>query len=112
MKALVVVMLVFAATGALAAPEKKSGAQDQQLQKRIEGAKARVLETLKDPDSAKFKEVYVASDGETLCGSVNSKNSYGGYVGFQSFMIEPDGRLFFDDSGPSFPGMIQMACKK
>lgn len=112
MKLFVMIMLAFAAFAATAAPEKKSDVQEKLTQKRIESAKARVLDTLKDPDSAKFKDVYVAADGETLCGSINSKNSYGGYVGFQNFMIDADGRLFFDDSGPSFPGMIQMACKR
>ena len=46
--------------------------------------------SLKDPDSAKFKDIrFTPGDSEgtwNMCGSVNSKNSYGGYGGFQTFM--------------------------
>lgn len=45
--------------------------------------------TLKDPDSAHFKWLpvtYVPGTPATdYCGLVNSKNSYGGYVGFHKF---------------------------
>jgi hypothetical protein len=46
---------------------------------------------LKDADSAKFKDVIVVTldkKGHSLmilCGAVNSKNSFGGYVGYQRF---------------------------
>lgn len=116
MKSFVIIAsaLALVASAATAAPaqQKKTDAEEQLRQKRIEVAKARILDALKDPESARFKEVYVAADGETMCGAVNSKNSMGGYVGFQNFMIEATGRIFFDDSGPSFPGMIEMACKR
>lgn len=39
---------------------------------------------LKDPDSAKFREIL--STKERICGQINSKNSYGGYVGFKRFI--------------------------
>lgn len=35
---------------------------------------------LRDPDSAQFGRMYVARDG-FVCGFVNAKNSFGGYVG-------------------------------
>lgn len=43
---------------------------------------------LKDPDAAKFKWVKLAEKSWYVhyCGMVNSKNSYGGYVGFQPFV--------------------------
>jgi hypothetical protein len=43
---------------------------------------------LKDPDSAKFRNMrFVKYNGRTVvCGEVNSKNSYGGYVGFENFV--------------------------
>jgi hypothetical protein len=52
------------------------------------------MERLKDPDSAKFRNVYVleiaSKDGKPLCyavcGQVNAKNSYGGYNGFGWFI--------------------------
>ena len=52
------------------------------------GEKA-VLSRLKDPDSAEFKDVFFARAKDNVpvvCGEVNSKNSFGGFVGFQSFI--------------------------
>lgn len=43
-------------------------------------AKEAVLSSLKDPESAQFKNI------KGYCGEVNSKNSYGGYVGFKKFV--------------------------
>lgn len=53
----------------------------------IEKAKEAIKNQLKDPDSAKFRNVRVSNfnDGQILCGEVNSKNSYGGYVGYRIF---------------------------
>lgn len=56
-----------------------------------------VRDALKDPDSANFKDLYkVGREGEepTICGQVNAKNSYGGYIGFKSFYITPEGKLY------------------
>jgi hypothetical protein len=50
-----------------------------------------VKNKLKDPDSAKFKWMKLADGAITTssaivyCGLVNSKNGYGGYVGYQPF---------------------------
>lgn len=44
---------------------------------------------LKDPDAAKFRNVFaVGTDkgGVLVCGQVNSRNSFGGYTGFGGFM--------------------------
>lgn len=48
-----------------------------------------VKNKIKDPDSAKFRSVYFhqGADGiPVTCGEVNSKNSLGGYVGYQRFV--------------------------
>jgi hypothetical protein len=45
----------------------------------IEDAKAAVLGTLVDPDSARFSDVKVK--GNIVCGWVNAKTSHGGYGG-------------------------------
>jgi hypothetical protein len=42
-----------------------------------------VKESLKDPYSAKFKDI--KKSGISFCGKVNSKNSFGGYGGFKGF---------------------------
>lgn len=47
---------------------------------------------LKDPDSAKFRNIFISAKGwpkagnRTVCGEINSKNSYGAYVGFIPFI--------------------------
>ncbi len=54
----------------------------------IKNAEINLLDKLKDPDSAKFYDVRVVTNSQgkkAVCGLVNSKNSYGGYVGKQSF---------------------------
>lgn len=55
---------------------------------------------LKDPDSAKFQNVntffdeFILDSGNSaitraaICGQVNSKNSYGGYAGFNNFIVD------------------------
>jgi hypothetical protein len=64
------------------APQAKS---DQPL---VHEAKAAVISHLRDPDSAKFGDVYANNKG-VVCGSVNAKNAYGGYVGFSAFWYDP-----------------------
>lgn len=44
-----------------------------------------VLDHLKDPDSAKFRNLTTSVDAIFLCGEVNAKNSMGGYMGFKRF---------------------------
>lgn len=59
----------------------------------VERAKAAVAHDLKDPWSARFRDVHVHHDFEdwkTVCGQVNAKNSYGAYSGFQRFFYVED----------------------
>jgi hypothetical protein len=43
---------------------------------------------LKDPDSAQFRDVRACpGDADSFTGEVNSKNSFGGYVGFVQFYV-------------------------
>ncbi|MGP9499594.1 MULTISPECIES: hypothetical protein [unclassified Halomonas] len=62
---------------------------------QIEEAQAAVRGALKDPDSANFRDVHgisVAEDGPLIavCGEVNAKNSYGGYIGYNRFAYTAD----------------------
>jgi len=54
--------------------------------------KEAVLDQLKDPASAEFRNVNVStfSGSPLVCGEVNAKNSHGGYTGFRHFMIKED----------------------
>ncbi len=75
-----------------------------------------VRESLKDPDSAKFGTMKSGVDEKNLisvCGYVNSKNSYGGYVGMTRFLgvINPETNNFgivdiADSSG------IELVCER
>lgn len=52
----------------------------------IAGAEASVSSALKDPQSAQFTDVHIF-DGPMICGMVNAKNSFGGYVGPRRFFV-------------------------
>jgi len=48
-----------------------------------------VLSNLKDPESAKFGQTYISTDKNGVhyvCGTVNTKNGFGGMTGFQPFI--------------------------
>jgi hypothetical protein len=49
---------------------------------------AKIMERLKDPDSAKFSGLFVSksSGSPVVCGLVDGKNSFGGYNGYQRFI--------------------------
>jgi hypothetical protein len=49
--------------------------------------KDHLLRRLKDPGSAQFRGVHVShrAGAPVLCGEINSKNSFGGYTGFERF---------------------------
>lgn len=53
----------------------------------INDVKQAIADGMKDPDSAKFRNVRIKPyhGGQIACGEVNSKNSYGAYVGYQRF---------------------------
>lgn len=54
--------------------------------------KQATLEVLKDPDSARFRSLRMTEGPKldmrfrALCGEVNAKNGFGGYIGFQRFV--------------------------
>lgn len=53
-----------------------------------ESAKATVASKLKDPESARFGDIWAmqGTNGKrSVCGYVNAKNSYGGYTGQKMF---------------------------
>jgi len=75
----------------------------------IAKGKAAAAYNLKDPDSAKFRNV-VAIRG-VVCGEINAKNSMGGYVGFRRF-ISLDGEAVFDNDSFKFEETWGGACIK
>lgn len=79
------------------ATEQKAAAAAREAQEfkdiaraSLEVAKRKVPLSLKDPASAKFRDliaVKTPAGGLLVCGHVNSKNSFGGYSGFKMFMF-------------------------
>jgi len=87
-------------------------------------ARSLVLEKLRDPNSAQFRNVQrvpFVDDPKDLkpgvkmpyvyCGEVNSKNAYGGYVGYTKFGVSGDVVAISD---PEFPDNLihEVFCKR
>ena len=79
---------------------------------KIAQAKEAVGRELKDPGSAQYRDIEVY-DG-VVCGQVNAKNSYGGYVGFQPFLtVRSTAAIGGDESTVEsirLAGAIRRAC--
>ncbi|QYG09817.1 hypothetical protein [Janthinobacterium sp. PAMC25594] len=62
------------------------------IQKFVKEAKYKLTSDLKDPVSAQLTELLYVKDSssksEFLCGMVNAKNSYGGYIGAKPFYVQ------------------------
>lgn len=77
----------------------------------IVSARVIVLDRLKDPESARFRNERALEGGERVCGEVNAKNAMGGYVGYSAFVVmHRPGRdpvVWIDSDGP----IAAEACK-
>lgn len=86
---------------------------------QLETVQAGVRGSLKDPGSAQFGKIVAAqnSNGETAaCGTVNARNSFGGYTGMKAFVasIEKSGRVTgIAIEGSGYPeGSIRTLCQR
>ena len=72
--------------------EQERGARIGQEQAWIAEMQVRVRASLKDPSSAQFGRAWVVNvkGAPMVCGTVNSKNSFGGYAGAQGFFAGGD----------------------
>lgn len=71
-----------------------------------------VLERLKDPTSAKFRNDFVMYD-KAYCGEVLAKNSYGGYTGFDQFVsLGTAESTWFGKSTDGFAAIYEEFCTK
>ena len=71
-----------------AAKEAQDQAEREVNNKKIDlifAGERQIISKLKDGSSASFSNVFI-STSDFVCGEVNSKNSFGGYVGFQRFI--------------------------
>jgi hypothetical protein len=77
------------------------GISSQQTDESLtETGLSHVRNQLKDPGSAQFRNVRVVpyKNGRVVCGEVNGKNSYGGYVGFTPFVAGELGSTLYYSS--------------
>lgn len=75
--------------------------------------KQKVLAVLKDPESARFGEIWAlngSNGGRGVCGFVNAKNSYGGYTGNKTFMLMPDGSSVKIEGSGIIERMVPKMC--
>ena len=81
----------------------------------VAGAIAAVKANLKDPGSADFGKIArrrVGVGKDVACGTVNSKNSFGGYVGAKRFIYTHErSSVLFDDGAPDFTTAWQSLCR-
>lgn len=85
-------VLALVLAGVLALP---AAAQDKGYSALVAKAKRTIVRDLKDPESAKFRDlgIYKSTTGKggvTVCGEMNAKNAYGAYVGYRKFYVYED----------------------
>ena len=75
-------------------------------------AKKIVADRMKDPASVLFKDVIYIKEKQAVCGSVNAKNSYGAYSGYEQFAVGPGGSVHTFDGDATCYGAEKYACLK
>jgi len=77
--------------------------EDEKLIAEVEAA---VREELLDPESARFRNLYFAPNpvgpDSRVCGEVNAKNRFGGYVGFNDFGVDVSNLDFTGGNNPEW----------
>ncbi|WP_282353060.1 hypothetical protein [Pseudomonas sp. PS01303] len=71
-----------------------SGCQDSEEQRLLtiaEAAKKSIAANYKDPDSVLFKNLTLDWNKKHICGELNAKNGFGGYIGYDVFRAELKG---------------------
>jgi hypothetical protein len=84
----------------------------------IERSLAKARDELRDPDSAKIRNQFVAKykGKRILCGEINGKNTYGAYTGYTKFIAGPsaakvsDGGSMSADGRPIYVEIVKQIC--
>lgn len=70
------------------------------MESRLELVKKSVAYDMKDPGSADFRNLKISNNTvvrkAVVCGEVNSKNSFGAYVGFRRFIADYDSNYILE----------------
>ncbi|MDI9759648.1 hypothetical protein [Acinetobacter baumannii] len=77
----------------------------------IEKAQNEIKLLMKDPDATNFRNVRQITNTQgkqVLCGLINSKNSYGAYVGFMPFSYSNEGLNIIENSRNTFTVMASV----
>jgi hypothetical protein len=94
MKRIMLIGLLAASSAFAAKPKPASPAPDEYFKaveaKMIAEGQDRITGRLNDPESGRFRNVFVSPRGRAVCGEVNAKNRMGGYVGFRRFISAKD----------------------
>ena len=113
MRIILICIVLFTSASALAGETSKPSKSTLDLEVQAALAKARY--NLKDPDSAKFRNLfkYVNSRGFTVvCGEINSKNSYGAYAGFERFAATSAGASYASPNDIASNVLMDTTCVK
>jgi hypothetical protein len=80
----------------------------------IARAKAALVKSLKDPESARISDVVRKTSpvgADYICGQVNAKNGFGGYTGSKAFLYYvADAKLMSEEESITGP-LIRDICK-
>lgn len=106
-------VLAFLLAGFLALPALAQGKGYSAL---VEKAKSTITRDLKDPESARFRNlgIYKSTTGKggvSVCGEINAKNSYGAYTGYRKFVVNDDwGVIDGEEGGLTYDGIGVALC--
>lgn len=114
----ILLFFCFAAGSAFFVGSKARGlpeADEAKQNRAIANSFTKVRSLLKDPGSSDFgiAKSYTADSGVTsVCGTVNAKNSFGGYTGFKRYIYESArGSVIFDAGEASFSEAWLITCR-
>ena len=85
-----------------------NAAKQSDLEKNATEAVKRMM---KDPESTQFRDLRTINNKtgkNAICGEVNSKNSYGGYVGFTPFSYSEEGVAIVNSSDRSYSAKLNL----
>ena len=107
-------LLCFQTAEAAAPKAKAPSAEDRQRaadEALVDAAKDRLARRLTDPDSVKFRDVFISPRRGAVCGDINAKNRMGGYVGYRRFIVAPDKSGIEEDESYFVEANWEARCK-